>query len=484
MVEKIMLSKEQLLTIRVMDVMDEIASEFGSRQDCGSREFAVAIQKVNAIKPFLEISEEGLRNLIDLAFNISLKKEESRYPRFQIYVPSTGFFPARNGTGPEWMVRFEPLIVLDISTLHRISSGIPSRPYALCIWESEETIEAYGIIRIEDLSSQSVNTSKSINVSCYPGLILSIEEPGILNASLCNTRRTIIGHLTLRYGRIEQIHNSYVNLIVQSIYDDIYTDIKKNMRASGEGELSPNILGYIGNIWSYILSLAVDFKDGGQFIILPSGPSLDTLPSDLLGQDKYLRVADTKVLKVKHTTIAPDLGAQIIALDQAPDLVQRKPRFRGSNGEEIPEDSAVKKGFDQSKRLSMSIDSKYQTLFDSARAVAKLSTVDGCLVFDRGLRLLGFKGEVLVKEDPECVELNLDVGLKDQDPNPKDFDINQYGTRHRSAARFCGKVPGAVVFVVSQDGDIRLFLNLDNGKVGVGGPFRPLPGLSPSIVHS
>ncbi len=125
------------------------------------------------------------------------------------------------------------------------------------------------------------------------------------------------------------------------------------------------------------------------------------------------------------------------------------------------------------------IQNEYQSLLDSARAIAKLSTADGCIVFDQGLRLLGFKGEVLVKETPDCVELDLDSEtLKAKEP-PKPFNLNQFGTRHRSAARFCGKVSGGVVFVVSQDGDIRLFMGLKDGKVGVGGPFRPTPGLSP-----
>ncbi|MBW4473712.1 MAG: hypothetical protein KME45_25555 [Stenomitos rutilans HA7619-LM2] len=72
------------LTVKLLQVRDEIASEFSSNQTCGPKEFATAIQKVNAISPFLRLSEEGLRNLVDLAFKISLKKEESRYPRFQI----------------------------------------------------------------------------------------------------------------------------------------------------------------------------------------------------------------------------------------------------------------------------------------------------------------------------------------------------------------------------------------------------------------
>ncbi|NJN57913.1 MAG: hypothetical protein HC879_10630 [Leptolyngbyaceae cyanobacterium SL_5_9] len=459
---------------KLLIVRDEIASEFSSNETCGSKEFATAIQKVNAISPFLRLSEEGLKNLVDLAFKISLKKEESRYPRFQIYVPSVGFLPIKDNEEPDWMVFFDPSITLDVSTLHRISSGIPSRPYALCVWESEEAIEAYGVIRIEDLNSQDTRTSKHINVDVYPGLILSIEAPGILNVSLFNTSYTIIESLTLRHGRIEQIYDIHMTLVVQSIY----SDIEESIRSSEEKELSSNISGYIGNIWSYILGLSVDFEHGGQFIILPSSSSLN---------EGCLCINETKVLQVKHITTRPNLGSQIATLDQESASMQRKrPRITHNpfTGEKLPEDdcdSAFKRGVSQGLSMSERIHDKYQTLFDSARAVAKLSTADGCLVFDRKLQLLGFKGEVLVREDPECVELDLDR----KDFKQKGvFDINQFGTRHRSAARFCGKVPGAVIFVVSQDGDIRLFVHMDNGKVGIGGPFRPLPGSSPSIVHS
>jgi len=461
-------------------VRKEIAAEFGSGQICGSKELAMAIQKVNAISPFLELSEEGLINLVDLAFEVSLMKEESRYPRFQIYVPPVGFRPIgdNNNGQTDWIVCFDPPIALDASTLHRMSSGILSRPYALCVWESEETIEAYGVIRIEKFNSRDTRTSKHINVDCYSGLILSIEEPGLLNVSLSNNSITInehlTEHLTLRYGKIGQIDV----LSTTPMVNLIYTDIAKNIEDREQRELSSNICGYIDNVWSYILSLAVDFRHGGQFIILQSGSSLD--------EDKCLRVGGTKVLQVKHTTTKPDLGAQIALLDKAAPI-QRNPSLTRSpyTGEKMTEetcDSAFKKGLSHGLRIAKSIQDEYEALFDSARAVAKLSTADGCLVFDRGLRLLGFKGEVLVRgeEDPKCV-----VDLERPDFKQKDrFDINKYGTRHRSAARFCGSVPGAVVFVVSQDGDIRLFRHKDNEKVEIGGPFYSLPGLSPPIMHS
>lgn len=176
-------------------------------------------------------------------------------------------------------------------------------------------------------------------------------------------------------------------------------------------------------------------------------------------------------MKVEHTATRLDLGAKIATFDCYSDQIQQiiKNDFN----------SRFKDGLD----IAEIIQDEYQSLFDSARAIAKLSTADGCIVFDRGLRLLGFKGEVLVRDDPKCVELDLDSESPKpkQQPNgtPKPFNLNEFGTRHRSAARFCAEVPGGVVFVVSQDGDIRLFMLLDDGQVGVGGPFRPTPGLSP-----
>ncbi|XGV99056.1 MAG: putative sensor domain DACNV-containing protein [Leptolyngbya sp. BL-A-14] len=470
-----MLDENFQLLGEMLKVRFEIASEFGSNQTCGSKEFAIAIQKINAIKPFLRLSEKGLNNLIDLAFKVSLQKEEARYPRFQIYIPSDYFLPIDSDKRePDWLIRFDPTITLDVSTLHRMSSGMLSRPYALFVEESEENIEAYGVIRIENLSSQNSLTASHINMYLYPGLIISIEEPGILNVSLSNTSRTILENLTLRHGKIERIYDPYVTPII----DSFYKDIEKDIRNSRQVELSSNISSYIGSVWSYVLSLAVDFRHGGQFIILPSGY--------LLNEDNCLSVENSKVLQIKHTTTEPDLGAQISSLDQA-SIQQKKPsRVNYSlNDKKIPEDncdSAFKNGVSQGLSMAKRIHDKYQTLFDSAKAAATLSTTDGCLVFDRGLRLLGFKGEVLVREDPkEYIELDLDfMSFKQKGI----FDIGKFGTRHRSAARFCGKIPGAVVFVVSQDGDIRLFMHIEDGKVGIGGPLRPLPGSTPSIVHS
>ena len=42
--------------------------------------------------------------------------------------------------------------------------------------------------------------------------------------------------------------------------------------------------------------------------------------------------------------------------------------------------------------------------------------------------------------------------------------LTGFGMRHRSAYRFCQRVPGAMAFVISQDGDLRVFCNV-KGRV-------------------
>ena len=36
------------------------------------------------------------------------------------------------------------------------------------------------------------------------------------------------------------------------------------------------------------------------------------------------------------------------------------------------------------------------------------------------------------------------------------INLRKFGTRHRSAYRFCMSVPGSLAFIISQDGDIRV----------------------------
>lgn len=88
-------------------------------------------------------------------------------------------------------------------------------------------------------------------------------------------------------------------------------------------------------------------------------------------------------------------------------------------------------------------------------AIPSLSRVDGGVLLTDRFRVLGFGVEVLPKGDIAAVKMN-----------GKSVSIDDYGTRHRTAARFCQNYPGAVAFVCSQDGGIKCMRSL-SGEVHV-----------------
>jgi hypothetical protein len=199
-----------------------------------------------------------------------------------------------------------------------------------------------------------------------------------------------------------------------------------NQFNAGWLEVGFGIQHNVSILWPKILTEAQALRHGGMFVILPPDTSLEA----------------SGVIKVEHRTTKPDLGAIYDEL-----VRHQKPEAEGR-------------------------------LFDAVRTVVQLSAVDGCVVLSSRMQLLGFAAEVSVNTDehlPEAVLIKLNPP---QAAEYEPVDLRRFGTRHRSAARVCSEL-GARVFVVSQDGAIRAFERLHDGRVSIRGPFACGPGLSP-----
>lgn len=93
-----------------------------------------------------------------------------------------------------------------------------------------------------------------------------------------------------------------------------------------------------------------------------------------------------------------------------------------------------------------------RNIADLASFVATLSAVDGAVVVTDRLRVLGFGGEITAGSPTlSTVRIAVDESGTSGDDHP----ITSFGTRHRSALRFCSSFEDAVAFVISQDGDVR-----------------------------
>lgn len=102
-----------------------------------------------------------------------------------------------------------------------------------------------------------------------------------------------------------------------------------------------------------------------------------------------------------------------------------------------------------------------QSIFELSRIIAGLSAIDGAVVLDKRLQLLGFGAEVSA-ELP--APLRVWRALDREGEHLEIEDIENVGTRHRAAYRFAQHHPKGLAIVVSQDGGVSFVANR-NGEV-------------------
>jgi hypothetical protein len=103
-----------------------------------------------------------------------------------------------------------------------------------------------------------------------------------------------------------------------------------------------------------------------------------------------------------------------------------------------------------------------QAVFELSRLLANLTAIDGAVVVDKRLGLLGFGAEVSAElPSPSRVFRALDAEGRERQLD----DIENVGTRHRAAYRFVHGHPSALAMVISHDGGVTFVANRENEVV-------------------
>jgi hypothetical protein len=89
------------------------------------------------------------------------------------------------------------------------------------------------------------------------------------------------------------------------------------------------------------------------------------------------------------------------------------------------------------------------------RLLTGLARIDGAVVLERGLAPRAFGAEIALATAAADATVPLFTGPDGRPAGSR--SLASFGMRHRSAHRFCQAVPGSIAFVVSQDGDVRVF---------------------------
>jgi hypothetical protein len=184
-------------------------------------------------------------------------------------------------------------------------------------------------------------------------------------------------------------------------------------------------------IWGNILRAVCNARHGGCFLVIPEAVDLADMPITIKYRLGAERLQD--VLR-ERMAVEPSLSHHV-------------------HGEPDVEISVL--------------DDAHFIERDVARITdlaASLAAVDGAVVLRRDWRLVGFGAEITetgLWSDEEEVEYGKHPDSMD---GPRARPLSGFGMRHRSAYRFCQGVSGAMAFVISQDGDLRVFCNI-KGRV-------------------
>ncbi|MBF0371682.1 MAG: hypothetical protein HQL52_19775 [Magnetococcales bacterium] len=143
----------------------------------------------------------------------------------------------------------------------------------------------------------------------------------------------------------------------------------------------------------------------------------------------------------KHILLDAPKGAPLLEDLCAMEQMREENRSARHSGQPVADGHVIEETVLECKRK----------VVDHAELLANLTRLDGALIIDHSLRPISF-GTILAA--PHWPHQTLRWPDERMMHHPGPIDLSRYGTRHNSAVNFVGQHPGAVVFVISQDGPV------------------------------
>jgi len=372
-------------------------------------------------------SKEVLHKLVNEAFAASLQSEEGRPVLFQVVYDDpklsqvTSTFSDPLDYTANRLVKLAPTINVGF----RWIVVAPEQP-------GSERLKIIGICdpEISPLALEPMRTlggGLSGHQPIFQGMQLSVFGPGHIRV---DTVRSIVElkNCSIRFpfsvSQIRCVREWYEAAAHGLDFSQLPEDSVVGEVVGWENRRRLTAAQLVRRTWGSILTKVSNARHGGTFIVVPKTADI------------------SKLVRFKYPLDCQQLRTSI----------QKRASF---------EPGLSNPGYRKSMAGS-DLDDAHFSERDLARTsdlVASFAAVDGAVVLQEDLKLFGFGAEILGTEDPTENDF---VKCKHPPQNPYDKPLNSFGMRHRSAYRFCQKSGGAIAFVVSQDGDLRIFCNVSD----------------------
>lgn len=182
-----------------------------------------------------------------------------------------------------------------------------------------------------------------------------------------------------------------------------------------------------------LLLKSKSFRHGGAFLITDSNTSNSISTNFSISYDRAGELFENKKA---HGFLNRKYSNHIYkAINERADKIDIKTYRKKMN--------SSRKVLDASEALTGAID-----------FIAALSRVDGLVLLDTNLSVLGFGCEIRTQGDDSCNYFLAENSMPSKGKIRK-LNLDKFGTRHRSMLRYCSTDSSAIGFVVSSDGPVR-----------------------------
>jgi len=394
----------------------------------------------------------ALEGFFDACYQASMLREEERPVVFRATLAESELFDPE-GRPPEGLQRlaFPRPLPFDPREVRRLSvASDPQRTLIGVRQDGEGDLRIWGLINSGTRWLRDIQGGRRAGVPLPSVPVVHVDAPGSIEAY---KGHELIGKLQggrLSGSRADPFQSEWLPGQFSGFLEELAQRHKaarnRALDLSGEvwASLEPKLpLRIAERMMKRVISVLRDARHGGTVLFVPTGTAGESSREHSYIDLRY-PFADGRARRS-----FPDLVVDILnRLAQLYGPVDKhEPRAVGwREFEETTDDG---------------IETLDEAIFETAHLIAGLAAADGAVVMSKRNELLGFGGMISGRlPDVERVWRALDL----EGAEVAEEGTGNVGSRHRSAYRLCGALPGLVAVVISQDGGVR-FVCQRGGRV-------------------
>ncbi|HEX4341632.1 MAG TPA: hypothetical protein VH062_37235 [Polyangiaceae bacterium] len=382
----------------------------------------------------LPVSHELFAEVLSIAFQASLTSEEARPTRFRLLLTPPERLP-ENGVPVKGVLRllFDQSRRLTAEELRRLSPSTPFENALIGAHAEDGKLRIWGIAHSGPAWLAPSWGGRSVVPNWSYDPIIHVTGPGQVAVRCAGKLIGALERGAIVDALLDVFDSSWLPVMFARERDEIRA-IHATRQSATESptQVESSLVGRIGQqMLRRAIQLVRGARHGGMILVVgtPTDPSASVLGGLRLkyrfGQDEPTHRFRTILLEIiqdlSSRTSMESIGWQDFVRDQTPRL----------------------------ERLE-------QAVFELSRLIANLSAIDGAVVLDKRLGLVGFGAEVSA-ELPAPLRI---WRAKDSDGKEREEDdIENVGTRHRAAYRFVHDHPEGLAIVISHDGGVSFVAN-------------------------